>query len=153
MSSDPQDRDTSPLSTSNDEPIAYPVNDVLAVLDTRDELAAAILELTAEGVRDSEVQVTCGSEQADALRDSTGRGGLAGLAIRIADQLGIQNPEMETKAKYEQAMRDGRYVLRVPAPTDEHKARVVEVLNRHGAHGVGYFTRFTIERIVPHRQA
>ena len=78
--------------------------------------------------------------------------GLAGLAIRIADQLGIQNVEMEARAQYEQAIREGRYVLRVSA-AQEQKPEVVEILKRHGAHGISYFSKYTIEEIVPHRQS
>jgi hypothetical protein len=78
---------------------------------------------------------------------------LANLAIRIADQLGIANIEMETKARYEQAMRAGAFVVRVPADTDEQKSQVVDVLRRHRAHGISHFGKFTIERIEPHKKA
>jgi hypothetical protein len=74
-------------------------------------------------------------------------------AIRIADQLGIANIEMETKARYEQAMRAGAFVVRVPADTDEQKSQVVDVLRRHRAHGISHFGKFTIERIEPHKKA
>ena len=153
MSSTPQDPDAAQYRTGADEPVTYPEHHVLAVLDSEEELAAAIREMTTGGILDSDVHVGCGTERADQLRASSGRSGLAGLAIRIADQLGIEDPEMEAKARYEQAMRDGQYVLRVPAPSDERKSRVVEILQRHGAHGVSYFSKFTIERIVPHRQS
>jgi hypothetical protein len=153
MSSVPQNHDAARYHTSPDEPVVYPEQQVLAVFDDAEALAAAISEVTQLGVLDSEIDVACGTERADALRESTGRSGLAHLAIRIADQLGIRNTEMEAKARYEQAMRDGEYVLRVPAPSDDFKSRVVDVLKRHGAHGISYFSKFTIERIVPHRQS
>jgi hypothetical protein len=152
MSSVPPNNDVEQYRTGADEPVSYPDQNVLAVFDGEAELAAAIKELTSTGVPDAQVNVACGTERADALRANTGRSGLAGLAIRIADQLGIQNVEMEAKERYEQAMRDGQYVLRVTAPSDEQKSRVVEILKRHGAHGISYFNQFTIERIVPHRQ-
>jgi hypothetical protein len=151
-SSVPQDLDAAQYRTSADEPIEYPEHHVVAVLDSEEELAAAIQELTRDSLPDSNVDVACGTKLADALRASTGRQGLAGLAIRIADQLGIQNVEMEAKAQYEQAIRDGRYVLRVSA-TQEQKSEVVEILKRHGAHGISYFSKYTIEAIVPHRQS
>lgn len=153
MSSAPQNDDAAQYRTAADEPVEYPEHHVLAILDDEEALVAAIRELTDAGVLDSEVHVGCGTERADALRASTGRSGLSGLAIRIADRLGIQDPEMEAKERYEQAMRDGGYVLRIPAASDDRKDRIAEILTRHGAHGVSYFSRFTIERIVPYRQA
>ncbi|MBW8769346.1 MAG: hypothetical protein JF589_06315 [Gemmatimonadetes bacterium] len=152
MSSVPQNHDAAKYRTSPEEPVTYPEQQVLAVFDDEEALAAAIEELTRVGVPDSDLDVACGTERADALRASTGRSGLANLAIRIADQLGIKNTEMEAKARYEEAMRAGGYVLRVSAPTDEQKSQVVEALQRHGAHGISYFSKFTIERIVPHNQ-
>jgi hypothetical protein len=105
MSSVPQNHDAAKYRTSPEEPVTYPEQQVLAVFDDEEALAAAIEELTRVGVPDSDLDVACGTERADALRASTGRSGLANLAIRIADQLGIKNTEMEAKARDEQARR------------------------------------------------
>ena len=152
MTSAPRNDDASQYRMDPDKPVTYPEHQVLAVFDDEEDLGAAIRELTGSGIPDSDVQVACGVERADALRASTGRSGLAGLAIRVADQLGIQNVEMEAKARYERAMRDGRYVLRIPAPSEDEKSRVVEILQRHGAHTVSYFSKFSIVEMAPHRQ-
>lgn len=132
-----------------DEPVRYPTNHVLAVFDTQPQLSRGVDALTAGGFLPAEVSIACGPEAADAVGASSGRGGLAGLANSIADWIGIENKEMEIKGRYEQAMRDGRYVVRVAAPTDERKDRAAEILAAHGAHTVTFHGRFTIEAIVP----
>ena len=117
----PADRTTARHDDARpDEPVRYPTNHVLAVLDTEEQLTAAVEGLIGSGCPESEVHVRSGTAAADRLGESTGRGGLAGLAIRIAERLGIEDEEMASKDQYEQAMRDGRFVLRVATPTEEH---------------------------------
>lgn len=140
---------THQIQDGSDEPIRYPTNHVVAVLDSERQLTDTVEGLIGGGFIDTEVHVSCGSDAADRLKESTGRGGLAGLAIRIADRLGIQDEEMEAKAHYEQAMRDGHFVLRVAAPTEERKARAAQILQDHGAHSVKFLGRFSIEGLVP----
>lgn len=149
MSDASQNDDTARIHGDQEELVTYPEHQVLAVLDGEDQTTAAIEALVDGGFADTAVQVSCGTRGADALRASTGRSGLAGLAIRVADRLGIENREMEFKSHYEQALRDGRYVVAVEAPTEERKSRAVDVLRHHGAHAISYYDRFTIEVIEP----
>ena len=129
--------------------LQYPSDHVLGVLDEAAQLTATTQALRGGGFTESEVSVMCGRAQADRLGESTGRGGLAGLAIRIAERLGIENDEMKLKTRYEDAMRDGHFVVAVAAATDERKSRAAELLREHGAHTVASFGRFTITGVVP----
>lgn len=129
--------------------INYPANHVVAVVDTAKQVSALLPDLTTNGFLESEIHVHSGVDSADELDASTGRGGLAGIAIRIAESLGIENVEMEVKSRYEQAMRDGHYVVLVAAPTEERKERASAILAQHDAHSVTFHGRFTIEDIVP----
>ena len=133
--------------------IAYPSDHVLGVLDTGAQLTAATQALQSGGFLPSEIHVMCGRAAADRLGDSTGRGGLAGLAIRIAERLGIENDEMKIKSRYEAAMRDGHFVVAVDSATDERKDRAAAMLREHGAHTVASFGRFTITGLVPPKHA
>lgn len=135
-----------------DGPVRYPTNVVLGVLATEEQLERAVVALTSGGFLDSEIHVTAGPEAADALRASTGRTGLSGIAARIAQRLGVADSEMEFKSHYEQAMRDGRYVVGIDAPTEARKARATEILRAHDADAVSFHGRFTIEGIVPPRE-
>jgi hypothetical protein len=131
------------------EPIRYPTNHVVGVVDTIAQVDALMPDLIGAGFADADVQVHSGAAQAEALDESTGRSGIANLAIRIAEKLGIENIEMERKELYEQAMRDGKFVVLVAAPDDEHKDRAAATLEKHGAHTVSFHGRFTIEGLVP----
>jgi hypothetical protein len=127
----------------------YPEGHVVGVLDSVDRLAEATDALIAEGFRDSEIDVACGAAAADELKSTTGRGGLTDVLMRIGQSIGLENVEMEVKAHYEQALRDGKYVLRVATPTDERKDLAKHILAEHGASAVNYFGRYTIEVSVP----
>ena len=90
------------------EPVRYPTNHVVGVVDTVEQVTALLPDLKANGFADSDIRVHCGKDRAAALESSTGRRGLANLAIRIAEMVGVENIEMERKAFYERAMREGR---------------------------------------------
>lgn len=134
---------------SGHEPIRYPTNHVLAVLDSRVVTTAAVAALETGGFLDSEIQVETGRAAADALDATTGRRGLADMLIRLAERIGATNEEMETKNQYEQAMRDNRFVVSVAAPTTDRKEHATRILREHGAHTIAFLGKHTIEHIVP----
>jgi hypothetical protein len=129
--------------------MSYPTHHLVAVLDTAGQVADAVQELTTNGFPISDIQVGCGTTAADALAATTGRKGLAGLAVRVAEAIGYENFEMRVKAVVEQALRDGRFVVLVPVQEEERKDLAVRILTTHGAHTVSYHDRLTIEAIVP----
>lgn len=131
------------------QPIRYPENHVVGVVDTPDQLRSAVQALTQGGFLTSELDVTCGPGAADALQATTGRTGFAGLAIRFAERLGMENDEMETKERYEQALRDGRFVVSASAPTDERKTLAAKILQEHGGHFINFLGRYTMVRMHP----
>ena len=140
------DRDISPgAAPQSAEFVRYPENHVVGVVDTPDQVRSAVDALSNAGFRTSEISVTSGRAAADALDASTGRTGLANLAIRIAERIGIANDEMEAKDRYEQALRDGQFTVSVLAPTDERKDVAANVLREHGGHFITFLGRRTIE--------
>jgi len=150
MSGAPDHHDaTRPARETSREPIRYPEDHVLAVLDTREQVTAAVAALTAGGFLDSEIRTGTGAANADELDATPGRGGLAGLLIRLAERIGATDEEMEVKNRYEQAMREDRFVLSVAAATEERKERATEILRGHGAHTIAFFGKRTIEYITP----
>ena len=134
---------------SGHEPIRYPTDHVLAVLDNRSEMNAAVAALEGGGFLASEIQVGTGIAAADELDATTGRRGLASMLIRLAERIGATDEEMETKNRYEQAMRENRFVLSVAAATPERKEQATRILREHRAHTVAFFGKHTIEHIVP----
>ncbi|HVH17232.1 MAG TPA: hypothetical protein VNF72_02925 [Myxococcota bacterium] len=150
MASDRTDHETS--GAAGDQPperIKYPVNHIVGIINTDTEAARAVKALRAGGFLDSEVHVAAGQAEADALHAQTGRTGLADLAIRFAELLGVSDDEMETKARYEQAMRDGRFVFVIDAPTEDRQHQAAKILSEHGAHTVNYMGRLARTEIIP----
>ena len=127
------------------EPIHYPENHVLGVIDAPEQVGTVTAALADAGFRSSEISITSGQGAAEALHASTGRTGLAHLAIRIAERIGIADDEMEVKERYEQALRDGGFVVSVLAPTEERKLLAARVLREHGGGFINFLGRRTIE--------
>ena len=131
------------------EAIRYPENHIVAIVDTPEAAAAAVEALTSGGFLESEVTLACGARAADRLQASSGRSGLIGHVIQIADHLGLRTEELEIRHQYEEALRDGRFLLAVLAPTEERKDRAAQILRDHGAHFITFKGRFTIEQLAP----
>jgi hypothetical protein len=130
-------------------PAGYPTHHVIGIIHTEEEAARTVEALVGGGFLDSEIHVVAGQAAADAMHARTGRTGLANLAIRVAERLGVADDEMEVKAHYEQALRDGGLLLLVAAPTEARKDGAAQILREHGAHSVNYMGRFAREGLVP----
>src|SRR5690348_5829549 len=91
-SADKQERHEAADSETGN-PVRYPENNVVAVIDSLEELEELIESLTGGGFLKSEIQALHGEAAADRLRTSTGRSGLAGLAMRLVASLGMPNDE------------------------------------------------------------
>jgi len=143
------DRDHLSHSEHSLEPIRYPMHHVVAVIDSAQQTQEAVDALTSGGFLETEIGIGTGPDLADRVRETTGRSGFAAMAMRFNEALGLPNEEAEAKDRYERAMRDGRYVVAVLAPTPERKAQALDILSAHGAHDVGYFGRFVIEKLAP----
>lgn len=129
------------------DPPRYPMNRVVGAVPTREQAEAAVNELTTRGFLPSEVGIVSGPSAADALDATTGRRGLGNLAMKIGEWIGVSNHEMDIKELYEQALRDGQFVVGALAPDDERKELASKIIASNGARFVHYFNRFSIERI------
>ena len=138
-----------PDRDASTEAYHYPEGRVAGVIDTPEQLAGALAALTGGGFAEPEIVVVSGPAAADAMHASTGRTGLRNLVVRVAERLGVADEEMELKARYEAALRDGRFVVSVPAPGEEQGQRAAQVLRAHGGHAARLMGRFSIHGIVP----
>ena len=127
----------------------YPENNVVAVIDTLEELEELIESLTRGGFLRSEIQVLYGQAAAEKLQASTGRSGLTGLAMQLVASIGMPNDETAIKNRYAEALADGRILVSVEAPTDERKEVAAELLREHGGKFVNFLGRYTIEPMIP----
>ncbi|HEX6535023.1 MAG TPA: hypothetical protein VF041_10515 [Gemmatimonadaceae bacterium] len=137
--------DGTPRSRIEDEPVRYPENSVVGIIGDVNDLGSAVTALTSGGFLRSEIDVAYGRGAADKLAGSTGRTGLSGLALRLARRIGMPDDELAAKDRYTDALRDGRFVVVVLAPTEERRELAARVLREHGAEFVNFLGRFTIE--------
>jgi hypothetical protein len=142
------DEESRPISDSDGEQaVLYPEGNVIAIVDNVDELEPLVELLTSSGFLASEIQVAYGRSAAETLRANTGRKGFAGLAMRLAESIGIPNDETAVKNRYARALADCHYVVMILAPTEERKALAARLLEEHGGTFVNYLGRYTIERL------
>jgi hypothetical protein len=129
----------------------YSANHVLGVVDTEEAAARAVEALAAGGFLDAEVHVVAGQREADAMHARAGRAGPADLASRVAGRLGApgDQDQLEVKARYEQALRDGHLLLLVEAPTGARRDRAAQILREHGAHTMNYIGHFGRAELIP----
>ena len=119
-----------------------PTYHVVGLLTEKSEIPAISSELAAAGVDVAAVEILCG-EQGARILDEHGRyHGLRGRIVRTFQRLGYDETTLEI---YDEALRDGDLLLRVPArPAD--RRRVAALLQRHHVHDVGYFGPGTFEQ-------
>ena len=129
-------------------PMQYPEGCLIGIIDTGDQLEAAIEALASNGFLRSEVEVVYGEAAAERLSATTGRTGLTDLAMRLVAALGMPDDETIMKEDYEQALRDGHFILLVLAPTEERKKLAARLLEEHGGHFVNFLGSSTIESMV-----
>jgi hypothetical protein len=149
MTGAPDHHDPTTQAQGAHQPVLYPTNHVLAVLNDREHADSAVADLKGGGFMESEIHVGTGVAAADDVGASPGRTGVAGLLLRFAERIGIADEELETKHRYEQAMRDNHFVVSVATPTEERKDRAAEILRKHGGHTVSFFGKHAIEYITP----
>jgi hypothetical protein len=115
------------------------VDRVLAVLDDPTQVTGAIEDLAREGFDPEEIVVLSGPEGAARVEAPDQERGLRARLCRFAEfTLG---DELEERKRYEQELAAGRFLVAVPAG-DDLKAKVAEVLGRHGAHDMEHFGKY-----------
>lgn len=128
-----------------DEPIRYPENSVVGVIDTVDRLEEAVTALESGGFLASEIEVFHGQSAAKRLSEATGRTGLAGLAMKLIASIGLPNDETAMKDHYAEALKAGSFLITVLAPTKERQEIAQKLLHEHGGKFINFLGRFTIE--------
>lgn len=128
----------------DEQPVQYPENRMLAVIETREQLRAAIEALTSGGFLASEIEILHGPAAAKNLQEETGRTGLAHLAMRFVQAIGMPNDELALKNHYADALAEGRFVVSVVAPSEERQRAAARLLREHGGEDVRFFSRYTI---------
>jgi len=130
---------------AKDKEVRYPENRVVGLLATREQLESAVDALTSGGFLASEIEVIHGAAASEKLRQNTGRSGLADLAMRFAESIGMPNDETAIKNLYADGLGSGQLLLAVLAPTEERRRVAGRILEEHGGTEVRFFGQYTIE--------
>ena len=119
-----------------------PIYHVVGLLTDKPQISAISRDLESAGVDVAAVEILCG-ERGAAILDEHGRyHGLRGRVVRAIQRLGYDGT---TLALYDEALRDGDLLLRVPV-RPAGRRQVVELLQHHQVHDVGYFGPGTFEQ-------
>jgi hypothetical protein len=128
----------------NEEFIADPTGNLVAIIDGGDDAVSAEKDLVDAGF--SEVHVYRGVDGAQTI-DSTGtEHGPFGEVIRGVQQLFTNKDNL---AEYEQAVREGHTVIAVKVDDGDARDRADDILERHGAHAVNHFGAAVVRTIKP----
>jgi hypothetical protein len=125
---------------------AYPTNRLLAIVPSRPSLEAALDELHAADAPEGSIEVFYGEE---GLRIADLQGEHAGLLARLFRKVQSIGELAEYKARYEDALHAGQYVLAMDAEDDSQRRRACDILTGHDARFINYFSRLTVQRIAP----
>lgn len=125
--------------------VRYPENHVVGLLDTTEQVEAAVNALTRGGFLASEIELMHGAAASEKLRQNTGRSGLAHLAMRFAESIGMPNDETAIKNQYADGLGRGQLLLAVLAPTEERRKVAGRILEEHGGTNIKFFGQYTIE--------
>lgn len=138
------DADERRARARDEHTVQYPENRMVAILDFRDHISAAIDALTKHGFLPSEIEVYHGLSAAKTLQASTGRTGIAHVAMRFVEALHMPNDELALKHLYADALAEGRFVVSVLAPSEERQRLAAKLLREHGGGNVHFYSRYTI---------
>jgi hypothetical protein len=133
------------LDDGTSKEVRYPENHVVGLLDTMEQVESAVTALTTGGFLLSEIQLVHGAAAAEKLRQNTGRSGLAHLAMRFAEFIGIPTDETAIKNQYADGLGKGQLLLMVLAPTEERRRAAGRILEAHGGTNIRFFGQYTIQ--------
>ena len=126
----------------NDNFLRYPTNKLIGVVNTPEELQAAILELNKAGFGEDEINVLCGPKGADRL-DVTGEqhGPLARL-YRFVQKFG--DMESDTLREYGEELSSGHFLVTIEAGDEGKRARALNILQSHGGRRINFYGRWQV---------
>ncbi len=126
----------------------YPAEKVLGVLDAPRAADEALQELRQAGIPEEGLEVLCGEEGAKQIDPTGEEHGTMGKVLRILDAMytGIERDNAE---RYEAELRAGHYVVAVPAPEDEDRERIADILQAHGGHFINYYGEYAVTNLRP----
>jgi len=124
--------------------MSYPMNQVLAIFDERDDAARAVAELRRAGIAHDHLFVLAGA-RGSARVDSEGTAhGLIGITERSIEHL---LTDLDDLQRYDEAIRAGGVVLAVGPTTDQDRRRIAAIFQLHSGYEVAAFGEYVVEKL------
>jgi hypothetical protein len=122
---------------------------MLAVLDDAAEADGVLADLADAGVRQEDLALLGGSDDAATLDRLGASRGVAARLRRVGQFLAMdQMPDLQV---YERAVADGHTVVAARIEDADERRRAIDALRRHGAHFINRFGAWATEEISPWR--
>jgi len=126
-----------------------PTNKVVGSIDAADDAKDAMLDLTAAGFTEKEVELLTDKEAADRIGVS---GEAHGVRVHVFDSTQKVPAFYDTPVivrRIEQELRASHYLIGVVAKDKEARERVREILKSHGGHFINFYGRLAAESLEP----
>ena len=134
-----------PNKLENDQAfIAYPTNTLFAIIDTSAGAEAAVNALAAVGFGADAVKVFSGEAGAQQIDASGAQHGLLAQLLRIYQRT---TSEHDQAVYYEQALREGRYVIAVHNDEADARQQVRTILKAQGGHFINFYGRLATQKL------
>jgi hypothetical protein len=123
--------------------LPYPTNSVWGIIERRDDGEDARVE-TGEELPEGRVSIYLGEADAEMLDRSLRRHGVFSRIFFYG-----AGSEEEDLKRYASAARGGACVVRVDLSDPDDHYRACEILEKHGAHLINYYGRWSSEQLSP----
>lgn len=125
-------------------PLRYPSHQVVGIIDTAEDMQAAVDALTAAGFDQDRLQVLCGFGGLQRLDADGSRRGLLGRLVRVVENFG---PEREQIREIERELREGHFGVGIQVADERTKRDAARILSEHSGHSVYYYGEWSIEEL------
>jgi len=120
-------------NSNTDSMLGYPINRLLAILDSWSAAKRACDDLIKQGFDESDLAPLVRAEGLELQEEQAAEQGVFGRIILAP------TAEFRGAIAYREAARDGRHVLSVYAPTKVKQEKAIDSLRRNGAHFVNFY--------------
>jgi hypothetical protein len=127
--------------------LAYPTNKVLGVVDTAAQVRGAITALEEAGYDKDKLEILCGHENSTLVDPDGSEHGLIGRIIRRIQQ--FSDFEIEHAQVHQEALQSGRFLVGVPARSQEQAEKARDILVANGGHFINYYMPLAFQPMTP----
>jgi len=129
------------------ESLSFPDDTVVGIVDEPDDVTSAVEALIGAGVPEEDIRVLSGDPGARRLDPSGERHGLLGKVHRIIQLFGDQ--EVAHVQRQAAELREGNFLIAVPAESDAEAEEVAAILKSHNGHFINLYTSMTVRALEP----